>query len=111
MSPRVYRLDWAEAARRDLLAIVEYLVERNPNAAASTLDRLERRAEALKRHPERGRLIPELERLQIREYRELIVEPYRLLYRVAGRRILVLGVLDSRRNLEDLLLDRLARAR
>ena len=107
MSPRSYRVDWAEVARRDLLAIVDYLVERNPDIALSTLDRLERRAAALKRSPERGRVIPELERLQLREYRELIVAPYRLVYRVSGRQVLVLGVLDSRRNLEDLLLDRL----
>lgn len=108
MSLRLYRVDWAEVARRDLLGIVSYLVERNPDAAESTLDRLERKAAALKRAPDRGRVIPELERLQLREYRELIVAPYRLVYRVSGRRVLVLGVLDSRRNLEDLLLDRLA---
>lgn len=108
MSPRLYRVDWAQVAQRDLLAIVDYLVERDPDAAASTLDKLERRGAALKRTPKRGRVIPELERLQLREYRELIVAPYRLVYRVEGKRVLVLGVLDSRRNLEDLLLDRLA---
>ena len=108
MSPRPFRVEWAEIARRDLFAIIDYLVERNPDAAASTLDKLQRRAAALKGSPERGRVIPELERLQLREYRELVVSPYRLVYRVSGRRVLVLGVLDSRRNLEDLLLDRLA---
>jgi plasmid stabilization system protein ParE len=108
VSPRPFRVDWAEVARRDLFAIIDYLVERNPDAAAPTIGRLERRAAALKRSPERGRVIPELARLQLREYRELIVPPYRLVYRVSGRRVLVLGVLDSRRNLEDLLLDRLA---
>ncbi len=108
MSSRLFRVDWAEVAGRDLLAIADYLVERNPEAAASTLDRLERSAATLKRRPERGRIVPELERLQVREYRELIIGPYRLVYRVAGRRVLILCVLDSRRNLEDLLLDRLA---
>lgn len=107
MSPRSYRVDWAEVARRDLFAIVDYLLERNPDAASSTLERLERRASALKRSPDRGRVIPELERLQLREYRELIVAPYRLVYRITGRQVLVLAVFDSRRNLEDLLLDRL----
>lgn len=108
MNPRLYRVDWAQVAQRDLLAIIDYLAERDPDAAASTLDKLERRAAALRRTPKRGRVIPELERLQLREYRELIVAPYRLVYRVSGKRVLVLGVLDSRRNLEDLLLDRIA---
>ena len=107
MSRRAYRVEWAEVARGDLLGIVEYLVERNPEAAASTLDSLERRAAALKTAPGRGRVIPELRRLQMREYRELVIPPYRLIYRVAGRRVLVLGVFDSRRNLEDVLLERL----
>lgn len=107
MSRRVYRVEWAEVARRDLLGIVAYLAVRNPDAAVSTLDRLERRAAALGKTPRRGRVVPELERLQLREYRELVVSPYRLIYRVADPRVLVLGVLDSRRNLEDVLLDRL----
>jgi addiction module RelE/StbE family toxin len=107
LSHRPFRVDWAEVARRDLFAIVDYLIDRHPDAAASILDKLERRAAFLRKSPERGRVIPELERLQLREYRELVVSPYRLVYRVSGRRVLVLGVLDSRRNLEDLLLDRL----
>ena len=109
MSRRVYRVEWAEVARRDLFGIVDYLLERNPDAAVSTVERLERRAAALRRSPGRGRVIPELARLQLREYRELVVAPYRLVYRIAGRQVLVLGVLDSRRNLEDILLERLVR--
>ena len=107
MSRRVYRVAWAEVARGDLLGIVDYLAERNPDAAAATLNKLERKAAALKRSPGRGRVIPELERLQLREYRELVIPPYRLIYRVTGRSALVLGVFDSRRNLEDILLERL----
>jgi toxin ParE1/3/4 len=107
VSTRIYRVEWAGIARRDLVSIVDYLVERNPGAAVSALDRIERKAAVLERSPARGRVIPELQRLQVREYRELIVPPYRLVYRVAGRRVLVLAVLDSGRNLEDLLLDRL----
>ena len=107
MSRRAYRVEWAQVALGDLLGIVEYLAERDPGAAASTLDRLERRAVALKRVPGRGRIVPELRRLQLREYRELVIPPYRLIYRVAGRRVLILGVFDSRRNLEDVLLERL----
>ena len=47
--------------------------------------------------------------MQIRQYRELITTPYRLIYRVRSRDVLVLAVLDARRNLEDVLLDRLLR--
>lgn len=109
MRRRVYRVDWAEAAEHDLLGIVGYLADRNPASAVEVLERLERRAGALRSSPGRGRVVPELARLQVREYRELIVAPYRLIYRIGGSRVVVLGVFDSRRNLEDVLLERLVR--
>ena len=111
MSRRLYRVEWAAVARRDLLSIVDYLVEKSPEAAASTLDNLERKAAALTRLPGRGRTPPELARLQVRQYRELVVPPFRLVYRLTGHRVLVLAVLDSRRNLEDILLTRLLEER
>jgi len=100
---------WAEAARRDLNLIVSYLADRSPQAALATLKRLEASAKALAKLPDRGRVVPELARLHVREYRELIVPPYRLIYRVGGRDVLVLAVFDGRRSLEDVLLDRLIR--
>jgi toxin ParE1/3/4 len=109
VSRRVYRIEWAEVARRDLFGIVDYLDGRNPDAAAATLEMLQRKASTLRAAPHRGRVIPELQRLQMREYRELIIAPYRLIYRIIGRLVLVLGVFDSRRNLEDTLLERLGR--
>ena len=109
MKRRVYRVDWAESAGRDLLGIVNDLIPRNPVAAAEVLDSLERRAAALRTEPARGRVVHELARLQVRHYRELIVGPHRLVYRIDGSRVLVLAVLDSRRNLEEILLERLIR--
>jgi toxin ParE1/3/4 len=103
------RVLWANSARRDLEGIVAYLADRSPPAALATLDRLERRARSLVGLAERGRVVPELARLHLREYRELVVPPYRILYRVRGPRVLVLAVLDARRSLEDVLLDRLIR--
>lgn len=89
--------------------IVSYLADRSPEAALSTLDRLEARARSLAALADRGRVVPELARLHIRQYRELIVTPYRVIYQVRGLRVLVLTVLDARRSVEDSLLDRLIR--
>jgi addiction module RelE/StbE family toxin len=100
---------WTRSARRDLEAIVAYLADRSPQAALSTLDRLEARAKSLATLGDRGRIVPELGRLHIRQYRELLAPPYRVIYRVSGKRILVLAVMDARRSLEDVLLDRLIR--
>lgn len=101
------RVEWAEVARRDLLAIADYLLEKSPENAERVISRIEKKASTLSSFQSRGRVLPELARLQIREYRELQAPPYRLVYRVEAARILVLGIFDSRRNLEDILLERL----
>ena len=85
------RVRWSNSARRDLESIVAYLAERSPQAALGTLDRLEARARTLATLAERGRVVPELGRLHIREYRELVVPPYRVVYRIDGPRVLVLA--------------------
>jgi addiction module RelE/StbE family toxin len=103
------KVHWTVSARRDLEAIVSYLADRSPQAALSTLDRLEARAKSLATLADRGRVVPELGRLHIVQYRELVVPPYRILYRVWGSRVVVLATLDARRSLEDVLLDRLIR--
>ncbi len=103
------RVVWTEVARRDLYALVEYLGDRSPRAALGVLDRIESAAGRLVTLSARGRVLPELARLHIRDYRELVVSPYRIVYRSAGRRVFVLGVFDSRRSLEDVLLDRIVR--
>lgn len=107
MSPRRFEVRWANSARSDLLGIIEYLADTGAEPAGHTLARLEKKAASLEHFPLRGRLVPELVRLQVRLYRELQLPPYRLIYRIRERTVLVLAVLDSRRDLEDLLLDRL----
>jgi toxin ParE1/3/4 len=60
--------------------------------------------------PLRGRIVPELRWHGITTYRELIVSSWRIIYRVDAPRVLVVSVVDSRRQLEDLLLARFLRA-
>jgi addiction module RelE/StbE family toxin len=103
------RVLWAKSARRDLAAIVSYLADRSPQAALSILDRLEAKAMSLVSLADRGRVVPELARLHVQEYRELVMPPYRMIYRVRGPKVFVLVVVDARRSLEDVLLDRLIR--
>ena len=41
---------------------------------------------------------------------ELTIRPYRLVYRIEGDTVTVLAVFDARRDLEDLLFERLLRS-
>ncbi len=100
---------WAAVAEQDLAEIVDYVGRGDPGAAGRILDTLEAKARTLETLATRGRVVPELQRIQVREYRELLMRPYRLVYRVESVCVVVLGVFDGRRNLEDILLDRLLR--
>lgn len=101
---------WANAARDDLLAIIEYIAEGDPKAARVVLDRLQRRAATLGSHSPRGRYVPELREVGVLQYRELQERPWRIVYRVDGATVYVLAVLDGRRDLQTVLLERLIRA-
>jgi len=63
--------------------------------------------DSLREHPARCRWVPELKDLGIETYRELILPPYRICFRLEKSRVVLLGVLDSRRDLEELLVKRL----
>jgi toxin ParE1/3/4 len=61
--------------------------------------------------PDRGRIVPEVQDQGITLYRELIVPPWRIIYRISEKAVYVLSVLDSRQNVEDILLKRLIRSK
>jgi hypothetical protein len=54
-------------------------------------------------------VVPELDELGIRNWRELVVSPWRVIYRIEGRMVFVASVLDGRRDVEDILMQRLLR--
>lgn len=110
MTDRRYQVAWTESATADLEAIVAYLAATSTEAAGRQYERLLSRARSLERLPRRGRVVPELARFGLRSWRESVVAPYRLVYRVTGQQVLVLAVLDARRDLEDVLLERILRA-
>lgn len=111
MPERPRRIAWSQAAAQDLEAIVAYIALRSPTNARAVLRRLRERAEALRTAPERGRIVPELAQFGIRTFRELAVRPYRMLYRVEADSIVVLAVFDGRRDMEEVLFERLIRTR
>ena len=59
----------------------------------------------------RCRVLPELEAEGIGSYRELLVGPYRLPFAVGGGGVVLLAVLDGRRGLGGLLIERALRER
>ena len=64
---------------------------------------------SLQQHPKSGRIIPELERQGITQYRELIQGYYRIIYKISKDKIIVLTVIDGRRNFEEIIIEKLSR--
>jgi len=105
MNPK-YKVIWANVAEADLKDIIEYISIDNPQNALKILKKIKQRASELYALPERGRIIPELQDQGILQYREIVIPPWRLIYRIAERKVFVLSLIDSRRNVEDILFKR-----
>ena len=102
-----YHIKWAAVAQRELTQIIDYIALDSPGNALQVLKKIKQKASNLYTLPERGRIVPELQDQGIHIYRELIVTPWRIIYRISDTTVFVLSVIDARRNVEDILLDRL----
>jgi plasmid stabilization system protein ParE len=107
---RRYEVEWSAAAEDDLLFIVDYIAIESPRAAERLLTRIESAASSLERFPLRGRRVPEIVRTGRDDIRELVVRPYRLIYR-CGDVVRILGIIDGRRSVEEWMVEVVARQR
>ena len=104
-----YEVIWSNIAEKDLIDIVEYISADSPSTALKSFKNIKQKASKLYSFPERGRVVPELRDQGIVQYRELIISPWRVIYRISGKSIYVLSVLDARQNIEDILFRRLTK--
>ena len=102
---------WTEIAARDVERLASYLLDEALPRAHQILDRIISRGESLQILPERGRTPPELRAVAERTWREVEEPPWRIVYRIAGKRTVEIhGVFDGRRSLEDVLMERILQA-
>ncbi len=102
-----FEVFWSQSAVSDLDDILDHLAEHaGIDQALDTYEQVRGRVASLTGLPRRCRYVPELKDLGLTEFREAILPPYRLFFRLIERRVILLGVLDSRRDLEELLVQR-----
>ena len=103
-----YAVVLSRGALRDLAEIRDFASESDSPAKADVLlDRFATIMRSLSTHPERGAHPSELRALGIDEYRQVFFKPYRIIYRVLGRRVIVYAIADGRRDMQTLLSRRL----
>jgi toxin ParE1/3/4 len=98
-----------KSAAIDLLAIYNYVAEESNSKALKIIQKLESRISKLVTFPEQERVAPELENFNILIYREIVEYPWRIFYKIELSTVLIIAILDGRRNIEDLLMQRLLR--
>ena len=103
-----YKVLLTAGAESDLEDLHTYIGEHDsPGSADYVLDRLMEVAESLAAFPERGSHPQELLKLGIREYRQSFFKPYRVIYRVIGKQVIIYVIADGRRDMQSLLVRRL----
>lgn len=103
---QVYEIIWARVAENDLKEIIEYIAFDSSANALRIFKKIKNKASSLYTMPERCCRVSELKDQGVMQYRELIIPPWRIMFRISEMKVYVLSVLDSRRNIEDLLLKR-----
>lgn len=90
------RLEWTEPAVSDLDNIHAYIARDSAEYADAFVERLILSAERLESFPASGRVVSEAKDQRVRE---VIVENYRIIYRLKKGMIQILAVIHGARNL------------
>jgi len=77
------------SGRKQFLAAVAYIYRENPTAAITFRRKAEKVLSRLREFPQSGRVLPEFPDLP---FREVIVIPYRFIYRVKGKTVWIVAV-------------------
>lgn len=101
-----FGVEWAQPASKDLENIIDYISHDNVDTAITIFEKIKSKCKALNQFPDRGRIVPELKAYGILSYRELIIKPWRVIYRTSDQKVYVLAVIDSRRSIDDILIER-----
>jgi toxin ParE1/3/4 len=103
-----YEVLLTEGAERDLEALYDYIAHfDSPASADYVLNNVAQTLDRLAAYPERGHYPKELLVLGVREYRQSVFTPYRIIYRIIGQQVVVYLIADGRRDMQSLLAARL----
>ena len=88
------RVSWTPRALRDLREIGAYIRRDSPDAARRWIDRLQERGEQTADAPRAGRIVPEIQREDVRE---VFLKSYRIVYQLRQDEIAILTVFEGHR--------------
>lgn len=92
------RVEWTAPAVEDLQEIRDYIARDSALYADAAAERIILACEALAAFPKRGRMVPEVCDPQLRE---IVVQAYRVIYRIKRNRLQILAVIHGARELPE----------
>jgi len=97
-------------AEQDLIDIYSYIATHHSTERAENLfSQIESVCFSLDHMPERGHIPPELDRIGIRDYREIHCKVYRIIYQILNNSVFIHCIIDGRRDIQSILPERLLR--
>jgi len=96
-----------QSAENDLNEIMEYINQTNPRTVLAIMEKIISKIKTLDHFPNRGSYVPELLARNVKEYRQITEEPWKIYYKVEENIVNVMAIIDSRRNLKDILINKL----
>jgi len=105
-----YKLLIDPLSKKDILEIYNYAaINDSAEKAKKLLENLEETYLKLEKLPERGHIPEELRGTGIKRFLEIHYKPYRIIYEIIDNIVYLHCVLDGRRNMQELLSNRLLR--
>ena len=105
-----YNINIVLDAEKDIVELYQYVIlHDSEDNAEYLLEQIEKTCLSLSSYPNKGHVLPELERIGIFNYKEIHFKPYRIIYQVIDDDVYIHCVLDGRRSLQELLEKRLLR--
>ena len=91
------KVAWSYVALGNLIEANKYISSENPEAARKVVNDIYDTANKIKEFPEKGRIVPEIRRKNVRE---VFCFEYRVIYRIESRRIFILTVRHMKQRLK-----------
>ncbi|MCP4137409.1 MAG: type II toxin-antitoxin system RelE/ParE family toxin [bacterium] len=105
-----YKVSFSDNAEKDILYIYRYIRESgNPLNAEKIFALIEEACLGLSKVAEQGHVPLELDRIGVFDFREIHVKVYRIIYKVIGKDAYIHSVLDGKRDIREILQQRILR--
>jgi len=102
-----YFVKITQNAENDLDEIINYISQDNPRTALVIMEKIISKINTLAHFPYKGGYVPELLARNIKDFRKISETPWNIYYKINGNIVNVLAIIDSRRNLKDILVTKL----